>query len=149
MLTIKCAEPQDRQAWQTLWDENCAHFGADGMTAAVIEGLWQRFVDPASAMNAWLSFREQEPVGLAHTILHPHTFSLRSVCYLEDLWVSQHCRKMGVATSLIAYLKARGEQQGWRRLYWETDSDNAAAQRLYERIADRRPVVTYQIAIAG
>ena len=58
--------------------------------------------------------------GLAHTILHPHTFSLRLVCYLEDLWVSPLHRGRGVATRLIEHLEVLGRQEGWRRLYAAT-----------------------------
>jgi len=149
MLIIRRAEQHDRRAWQMLWHENCKHFGAEGMTRVVIDGLWQRLMDPEVTMTAWLAFSEGEPVGLAHTILHPHTFSLRPVCYLEDLWISPTSRRTGVATKLIAHLKALGEQEGWRRLYWETGSENEAAQRLYSRIAQRRPILTYQIEITA
>lgn len=86
-ITIKVASHADRSDWEKLWAENRVHFGAGDMKEAVIAGLWQRVLDPSSPMNAWLAFRAGEPVGLAHTILHPHTFSLRLVCYLEDLWV--------------------------------------------------------------
>ena len=121
----------------------------ESMDEAVIAGLWQRILDPSSPMNAWLAFQAGEPVGLAHTILHPHTFSLRLVCYLEDLWVSPLHRGRGIATRLIGHLKVLGGQEGWRRLYWETAEDNAAARHLYDRVATLRPMAIYQIELAN
>ncbi|WP_114215850.1 GNAT family N-acetyltransferase [Ochrobactrum sp. 3-3] len=148
-ITIKAASHADRSGWEKLWAENRAHFGAGDMDEAVIAGLWQRVRDPSSPMNAWLAFQAGEPVGLAHTILHPHTFSLRLVCYLEDLWVTPLHRGRGVATRLIEHLEVLGRQEGWRRLYWETAEDNAAARHLYDRVATLRPMATYQIELAN
>ena len=98
-------------------------------------------------MNAFLAFEGAEPFGLAHTILYPHTFSLRLVCYLEDLWVPPQHRGRRVGTKLIEHLKNLGLQEGWRRLLWETAEDNNAARRLYDRIATRRQITTYQIEL--
>lgn len=119
------------------------------MGEAVVDALWRRILDPESPMNAWLATDESGAIGLAHVILHPHTFSLRLVCYLEDLWVAPRARGRGVATELIDRLKIVGARQGWRRIYWEPGLDNAPARRLYDRIAERRPTTTYQIDIAG
>lgn len=96
-------------------------------------------------MHAWLALDGAGPAGLAHTIMHPHTFSLRSVCYLEDLWVTPSARGRGVATALIDHLSRVGKSEGWRRIYWETGLNNEAAQRLYERLAKRRAVAIYDI----
>ena len=145
MLAIREAASQDRAAWQALWQENCAHFGAEDMSPAVVDGLWLRIRDPDFPLQAWLATSEAGAIGLAHTIQHPHTFSLRPVCCLEDLWVSPQARGSGVASALIDHLVRLGERQGWRRLYWETATDNDAARRLYDRLAKRRSVVTYQI----
>ncbi|GKX34050.1 MAG: N-acetyltransferase [Rhizobiaceae bacterium MnEN-MB40S] len=149
MLTIKTAGADDRREWQRLWGENCAHFGAADMDDAVVDGLWLRIINDAYPMQAWLAVGDAGSVGLAHTILHPHTFSLKSVCYLEDLWVSPRARGAGVATALIGHLEHHGKREGWRRIYWETDAQNSQAQHLYERIASRRQSIIYQIDTAS
>jgi GNAT superfamily N-acetyltransferase len=115
------------------------------MAADVVEALWRRILDPAETTSAWLALRDAEPVGLAHTILHPHTFTLKSVCYVEDLWVAPEARGAGIATALIGHLARFGEERGWRRIYWQTDADNMVARRLYDRIARHRSAVTYEI----
>lgn len=147
MLTFKQAMPNDKNSWEKLWQENCAHFGAEEMTQDLIDELWCRILDPKYPMQAWIAFIEMSPVGLAHLILHPHTFSTKLVSYLEDLWVSPEARGQGVATKLVEHLAVVAEHNGWRRLYWETDITNLQAQRIYEKIASKRQTLTYEIVI--
>lgn len=149
MLQIRKAEPADRPDWERLWRENCLHFGADSMSDAIIDALWQRILEDGHPMDAWLLADGEDVVGLAHTIIHPHTFTLRSVCYLEDLWVTSSARGRGVATALIDHLSQVGKSEGWRRIYWETGLDNEAARRLYERVAKRRAVAIYELDPGG
>ncbi len=148
MPTIREAGANDRDGWERLWRANCAHFDAFNMGGEVVDALWQRVLDPAHPMSAWLAQADDAPsdiVGLAHTILHPHTFTLRPVCYLEDLWVEPSARGLGIGRSLIEYLEEQGRAQGWRRLYWVTDADNRPAQALYDKIAHRAHFVQYAI----
>ena len=91
--------------------------------------------------------RREPAGGLAHYVLHPHTFSSRMVCYLEDLWVEPAARGNGVGRSLIEALIARGRERGWRRLYWHTEADNALARALYDRLVRVTDYVRYDVAL--
>lgn len=147
-MRIRAATEADRPLWEGMWRDNCAHHGAGGMTDAVVDGLWARILDPASTMGALLAKTEGDrpaPAGLVHYILHPHTFSLKPICYLEDLWVAPGARSQGVGRRLIAHLEAMGRDAGWRRIYWVVDPDNAAGIALYERVARRTKYVQYRI----
>src|SRR6516225_693732 len=98
---IRAAQPDDLQAWRALWDAYCAALGAT-IPAAVTTGLWQRILDadhPVGCLVA--SGFWNEPVGFAHYILHPHTWSLQPVCYLEDLFVAPDARRLGAGRHLI------------------------------------------------
>ena len=79
---IRAAQRDDLQAWRALWDAYCATLGAT-IPAAVTTSLWQRILDanhPVGCLVACGSWNE--PVGFAHYILHPHTWSLsRSVTW--------------------------------------------------------------------
>lgn len=139
----------DRAQWRRLWSANCAHFGA--RMAEDDDGeLWRRIMDPNHAVNALVCSTSASGgglIGLAHYVLHPHTFSNRLVCYLEDLWVEPSARRTGVARSLIDALVARGRENGWRRVYWHTEADNTAARDLYDRIARATSYVRYDLAL--
>lgn len=138
----------DRTAWDRLWSANCAHYGASP-SADDNDELWRRLVDAECAMGALIACHlgASTPVGLAHYVLHPHTFSTRMVCYLEDLWVEPAARGGGVGRSLIEALIARGRERGWRRLYWHTEADNAPARALYDRLVRVTDYVRYDVAL--
>src|SRR5258708_29185141 len=133
-VEVREVEMADRPAWRRMWSANCEHFGASP-SAADNDELWRRFVDsdhPVGALVCCAPETENLLVGFAHYVLHPHTFSDRMVCYLEDLWVEPSARGMGVGRRLIDALVARGRDRGWRRLYWHTEADNTTARGLYD-----------------
>ena len=151
MIKIQHAEPRHRTGWERLWRQNIIQFGAPDMTDNVIDGLWQRILDPDHPMQAWLALDDtqsnddQSVIGLAHLIIHPHTFTLRNVAYLEDFWVSPDHRSRGIGGLMMAALQEQAKQNNWLRLYWLTASDNHGAQRLYDRLAKRVDSVLYKI----
>ena len=156
MIEILQAEPSHQAGWEALWRQNIASFGAPDMTDDVIDTLWQRILDPDHPMQAWLALEktgqtgqgDDAVVGLAHIIVHPHTFSLRNVAYLEDFWVSDAQRGKGIGSQMMDALTKTAKQQDWGRLYWLTAGDNIGAQRLYDRLTDRVDAVLYKIDIA-
>ncbi len=146
--TVQKASRADRAGWEAIWADNCRHFDASDMDRLSIDALWVRILDPAHPMDAWLAFDEAvgpDPVGLAHTILHPHTFPLKQVCYLEDLFVAPAARRRGIARALIAAVAEAGRLHGWQRIYWVTETTNVTAQRLYASLARQVDQHTYAI----
>ena len=145
---VRPIESTDEPAWRRMWSANCAHFGASPSRAADDE-LWRRMVDAAQSVRALIAHMpgSEGAAGFAHYVLHPHTFSERTVCYLEDLWVEPFARGAGVGRCLIDYLVARGKELGWRRVYWHTDADNVAARALYDRVARLTNHVRYDIEL--
>ena len=151
MPTIEVRDPTvaDWSAWQRMWSANCAHQGVS-IPEVDDRELWRRIMDPDHAVGAVICCAaefEAMPVGLAHYVLHPHTFSARMVCYLEDLWVEPLARRAGIGQRLIDALVARGRDRGWRRVYWHTEADNVAGRALYDRIARSTNYVRYDIAL--
>jgi len=148
-MVIREAEAADWPAWHRMWRANCAHFEAS-LSVAENEELWRRIMDPDNPVSALVGAgpgAESTLVGFAHYVLHPHTFSSRMVCYLEDLWVEPSARGAGVGRKLIDALVARGRDRDWRRIYWHTEADNAAARVLYDRVAQLTDYVRYDIAL--
>ena len=148
-VEVREAELADRPEWQRMWSANCAHFGAS-LSAADNDELWRRLMDPqhpTSALVCCAPDTGNPLLGFAHYVLHPHTFSDRMVCCLEDLWVEPQARGVGAGRRLIDALVARGRDRGWRRLYWHTDAGNTAARALYDRIVQVTDYVRYDVVL--
>src|SRR5258707_15051709 len=125
MFEVRDAALSDWPDWRRMWSANCAHFGA-AIVDADVRQLWRRIMDPEHPVGALVSTasaREGLPVGFAHYVLHPHTFSGRMVCYLEDLWVDPVVRSGGVRRRLIEALTARLRGRRWRRIYLHTQAN--------------------------
>ena len=145
MIEIRPAQAADARGWLSLWQGYCAEL--DGRVSdEATNGLWQRILSPREPIGSLLAFsRDCEPVGFANYVLHPHTWSLRPVCYLEDLFVASAARGEGAGRALIDALITLGTEHGWRRVYWHTHENNERARALYDRLAKRTDYVRYDI----
>jgi GNAT superfamily N-acetyltransferase len=144
-LTVRSTRTEDAQAWHALWRGYCA--ALDGAVSdKVTEGVWQRILASNEPVWCLLACRAgNEPVGFANYVLHPHTWSLQPVCYLEDLFVAPEARSSGAGRALIEGIVALGRRHGWRSVYWRTHEDNHRARTLYDRLAPRTDYVRYDI----
>lgn len=148
-IEVRDPRPADWPDWRRMWSANCAHSGVS-IPEVHDRELWRRIMDPQHPVGALVCSAadfEGALVGLAHYVLHPHTFSDRMVCYLEDLWVEPFARRAGVGRSLIDTLAARGRDRSWRRIYWHTKADNMAGRALYDGVARATDYVRYDIAL--
>jgi GNAT superfamily N-acetyltransferase len=146
-LILRPARATDAERWTTLWHGYCAALET-AVPDAVTDGVWRRILAPDEPVWCLLACRAGgEPVGFANYVLHPHTWSLRPVCYLEDLFVAADARGSGAGRTLIEGLVSLGKRHGWRRLYWHTHETNYRARVLYDRLAPRTDYVRYDIEL--
>ncbi len=82
--------------------------------------------------------------GLAHAIFHPSTWTTRSYCYLEDLFIARPHRGSGVARALIEGIYAEADRRDADSVYWHTQSYNAPARSLYDQVARSTSFVVYE-----
>ena len=143
-LSVRPAEAADAPSWRELFDQYCAALG-DALPDEVAEQVWQRIIGADPAIGCLLACDGAEVVGFANFVLHPHTWSLRPVCYLEDLFVAPVARGAGAGQRLIQALADLGKREGWRRVYWHTHETNYRARTLYDRLAPRTDYVRYDI----
>ncbi len=145
-MTIRDARPDDETAWRRLWGGYLAFYGED-LPEAVTGETWRRILDPASPVFARLAIREEQPVGMTVSVLHPGTWTTAPICYLEDLFVLPEARGAGVGRALIGDLIALGRERAWSRLYWHTKIGNAAARRIYDSFAAADDFCRYRLAL--
>jgi GNAT superfamily N-acetyltransferase len=145
---VRDAAAADYKAWRRLWDQYLASLGAM-VAEEVTMTTWSRIVDQARPdLFARLAERDGQVVGFAVCVLHPGTWTIAPICYLEDLCVDEVARGAGVGHALIEDLLALANDRGWSRLYWHTGAGNAAARRLYDRFVPVDDVVRYRIYLS-
>jgi GNAT superfamily N-acetyltransferase len=72
----------------------------------------------------------------AYAIFFPtySTFRARPTLFLEDLFVHPRARRRGVATLMLARLRALAEERGCGRFEWNVLDWNVDAQKLYASV---------------
>jgi GNAT superfamily N-acetyltransferase len=128
-------EPADHARWTELW-HGYLTFYETALPAEVYAATWERILAPDGAIRA-LGVRTPDGtlVGIAHYLVHAHSWSTGEVCYLQDLFVDEAYRGRGGATALIAGVAEAARERGCFRLYWTTKEDNLKARRLYDLVA--------------
>ena len=143
-LIIRPFEPRDRAAWEAMWAGYLA-FYETALPPETSADTWARFVRAAPGHIGLIAEGDEGPLGFAHAILHPGTWSPKPVCYLEDLYVNEAARGRGAGRALIEALAEKGRAEGWLRLYWQTARSNDTAQRLYDKLAARTDWLRYDL----
>ncbi|PTB30399.1 N-acetyltransferase [Paraburkholderia caribensis] len=144
---IRSVTADDYVGWLQLWDMYCSFYHVN-LDPRVTAQTWCRINEPTVPIHGLLAQAiSGELLGFCHYVCHPNTWSDRTVCYLEDVFVAPVARRSGVATSFIEKLKSIGVDENWTRIYWITNGDNIAAQSTYDRVAKRSGHVRYEISL--
>lgn len=142
-ITLRRLAAQDRAAWDLLWAAYCAFYRAE-VDATITAHTFRQLCEGGS-MIGFIALDEQgTAVGFTNTLFHESTWSLRSYCYLEDLYVVPEQRGTGVARALIEQVYAEADTRGAERVYWHTQEFNAAARSLYDTLARRTSFIVYR-----
>jgi GNAT superfamily N-acetyltransferase len=141
--TVRPLEARDFDAWLPLWDGYNA-FYRNEVTEEVTQNTFRRLHEGADGFFGLVAETDEAVVGLAHAIFHPSTWTTRSYCYLEDLFVARTHRGSGVARALIEGVYSEADRKGADNVYWHTQSYNAPARSLYDEVAQPTSYVVYE-----
>lgn len=146
-LTIRFAQAGDETAFRRLWAGFLAFYRQD-LPETTTAATWARIIDPQHRMTCRLAFDGESALGFAIHHHHCSSWVPGDDVYLEDLFVDPAARGQGVGRALIEDLIAIGRQNGWHRLYWNTNHDNLAARRLYDRFCKDDGHIRYRLALS-
>ncbi len=143
MSAIGALAPADRDRWAELWAGYLAFYGTS-VPDAIYTSTWSRILDPQGDIRA-LGARDESGrlVGITHYFFHPHAWSTRDACYLQDLFVDPAARGAGHGRALIEAVAAVARERHAHSLYWKTMTDNATARRLYDTVAAHDGTIVY------
>jgi len=140
---IRAAQAKDEVSWRELWAGYIKFYRAE-VTEEVTANTWKLILDPATQVNGLVAERGGKVIGICNYIFHDNTWSIKPICYLEDLYVDPAARGTGAAKKLILACEGKAKEMGAFRLYWLTQEFNAPARSLYDTIAARSSLIVYR-----
>ena len=142
-IAIRPVGKDERAAWEPLWDRYLAFYKAT-LAPGASDVAWQRFHDPDEPIFALGGYVDGHLAGFAHYLFHRSTWAPKRYCYLEDLFVAESVRGRGLGRALIEAVYEKAEAAGASRVYWLTQSSNAQARALYDKVADHLGFIQYR-----
>ena len=143
-ISIRPLEEKDRTQWEAMFRAYVRFYKAK-VPDEVIELTWKRLLGQEDGFLGLVAQEESgRLVGLSNILFHRSTWSPTHYCYLEDLFVDIDTRRSGVGRALIEATYREADKRGATRTYWATKSDNAAARRIYDRLAKPSGFVQYR-----
>jgi GNAT superfamily N-acetyltransferase len=142
-VTIRPLRADERADWEPLWKGYQAFYKVviPDQTTAV---TWARLHDPAEAMGVLGAYMSGCLCGIVHYLFHRSCWTVGDYCYLQDLFVAEGARSLGVGRALILAVEDRARAAGASRVYWLTHETNADARVLYDRLAERSGFIQYR-----
>jgi GNAT superfamily N-acetyltransferase len=142
-VVIRPVRADERADWEPLWRgyQKFYKVAIPDETTAV---TWARLHDPAEAMGVLGAYAEGRLCGIAHYLFHRSCWSVGDYCYLQDLFVAEAVRNLGLGRALIAAVEERARAAGASRLYWLTHETNTDARALYDKLAERSGFIQYR-----
>ncbi len=145
-MTITDLTPAHQNEFHDLWTRYLAFYNVP-LSPEVNAATWARLMDPASPMKARIALVDGVPMGFAIHMHHPSTWVAGDDCYLEDLFVAEAARGMGLGRALIDDLTVIARAKGWHRLYWHTDQGNTRARALYDSYVPPDGHIRYRLTL--
>jgi GNAT superfamily N-acetyltransferase len=143
-LQVRRLRRDDRERWGELWDGYLSFYRAD-VPAEVTEHSFDRLcAGDRSIVGLVAVSADDEPIGLAHLIFHPTTWSTDPSCYLQDLFVDRGRRGGDVARALFDAVYGYAREAGADRVYWNTQQFNGAARSLYDTVGQLTSFIVYE-----
>ena len=143
MLEIRPVSEGDRAQWLALW-AGYLRFYRQHLPEEVTAATFGRLIDPKAPLHGLIAARAGAPVGFVNYQFHPTTWSLRPICYLEDLYVDPAARGGGVGRALIRAVYAEADRVEAASVYWLTQEFNADGRALYDTLARRTSFIRYE-----
>ncbi len=129
--------------WEPLWKGYQAFYRtviSDETTAVT----WARLHEPSEPMGVLGAYVDGRLRGIVHYLFHRSCWSVGDYCYLQDLFVAEGVRNLGLGRALIGAVEERARAAGASRVYWLTHETNTDARALYDKLAERSGFIQYR-----
>ena len=142
-VVIKPVSASERAEWEPLW-KRYLDFYETVLPRATYDATWARLQDAGEPMFVLGAYVDGKLTGIVHYLYHRSCWTIGDYCYLQDLFVAQDSRKLGLGRALIEAVYEVAKREGASRVYWLTHETNATARALYDGLADRPGFIQYR-----
>jgi len=143
-VSVRRLRDEDFHRWRALWNAYLSFYRAN-VRDDVTELTFKRLRDGEQGMVGLVAAdSEDRPIGLAHLVFHPATWSASGYCYLEDLYIDPSYRGGQAAQTMFEAVYAQARERGTQRVYWHTQQFNGPARSLYDTVGQLTSFVVYE-----
>ena len=142
-IVIKSVGANERADWQPLW-KGYLDFYNTTLPRETYDATWARLQDPDEPMFVLGAYVDGKLLGIVHYLYHRSCCTIGDYCYLQDLFVADGSRKLGLGRALIEAVYEVAREAGASRVYWLTHETNTTARKLYDDLADRPGFIQYR-----
>lgn len=141
-MLVRQLVAEDRAAWEALVRDYKRLFHAPADVKAC-RLTWARLRKAEGCFGIVAVASDGDVVGFAHTVMHDYLWWPPAL-YLQDLYVREDRRKMGVGGALLAFIQGRAQGDG-RRFYWHMEPSAAdTVAGLFARFGLQRDSVLFE-----
>src|SRR5262249_50884158 len=115
-IVVRPIRADERAEWEPLWEGYQAFYKvviSDETTTVT----WARLHDPAEPMDVLGAYIGGRLCGIVHYLFHRSCWTIGDYCYLQDLFVAEGARHLGLGRALIAAVEERARRAGASRVY--------------------------------
>jgi GNAT superfamily N-acetyltransferase len=141
-VVVRRVAERDRERWAELYRGYSAFYE---VPPPDLDRLWER-ITAAGELECFVAELDGDVVGLAHLRAFARPLEGDWGGFLDDLFVDPSRRGGGAGEALLQHLRSLAAERGWGVVSWITGADNHVARRLYDRLAEAQPWVTYDMS---
>jgi ribosomal protein S18 acetylase RimI-like enzyme len=132
-VRTRSAEPRDVEAVLALMRQLAEHEGLSRYFELTSEGLHRACFEPPRRIELIVAVVEGKVVGYATCLLQFSPWAGRDYLFLDDLYVSDEVRGLGIGSSLMRDVGALALERGVD-VRWHVETENRSAQRFYRAL---------------
>jgi GNAT superfamily N-acetyltransferase len=140
---IRPVSLDERADWERLWTGYLA-FYKTSVPRETYDVTWARLHDPNEPMGVLGAYVDGKLAGIVHYLFHRSCWTIGDYCYLQDLFVADDLRKLGLGRALIEAVEQKARAAGASRVYWLTHETNGVARALYDKLAGNPGFIQYR-----
>src|SRR2546430_128820 len=100
-VEVRAIRADERADWEPLWKGYQAFYKVE-ISDETTTVTWARLHDPAEPMAVLGAYVGGHLCGIVHYLFHRSCWTIGNYCYLQDLFVAENARHLGVGRALIA-----------------------------------------------